>query len=137
MISDLALRRLLLRGTRDPLSRQVLFDALLESYPAVMREVLADADALARRHRTSYVVYLHPNLYKSGLRRPFPAHPPLFPAQPALGFTPNRSDFALWPRGHAARRKPSREYGYVEIHRTRDYRDAPVRSKNLKRVRIR
>ena len=105
-----AIRRLLLRGTRNAGSRAVLLDALIDHDPELMRKVLERADLHARQKRTATIVYLHPNFFKRHLIR--------FRARSKL----MAGDFALWPRGRAARIGPPRRYGYVEIYRTPDYR---------------
>ena len=104
----LSLRRLVLRATRDAGARAVLFDALLTHWPASMEEVLADADAAARRRRTSFVVYLHPNMFPMRRRR-----------GERLELEP--SWFATAPRAWADRTKYRQKYGFVELYRTKDY----------------
>ena len=76
-----------------------------------MEEVLASADVTARRRRTSFVVYLHPNMF--AIRRWGRGRGERFELEPSW--------FTTAPRAWADRTKYRQKYGFVELYRTKDY----------------
>lgn len=109
------LRKLMLAATRDRAFLPVLSDALLETFPAEMAPAMAEADQRARRHRTAYVIVIHPNNFLTRLSR---YH---LPAGASWKDSINVSTFALWPAGEADRVNIRKRYHYLEVYRTPSY----------------